>query len=162
MTDQIDRIDDLKVSVRGGEVLLRCFDEEWRLDGRETRKLISDLREALEALQVTDRGTGRTRDQILAAVLQLTDRGTGRTRNQILAAQYRAVFLTREPLDYAIRLANRLNRRDLMVLPVSALHDRHRFMGRGISEVIVDHAVILSERERATLDWLRLLIGRRG
>lgn len=142
MTDQTDQIDDLKVSVRDGEVLLSCFGEEWRLDGRETRELISNLREATDALE-------------------LTARRTGRTTKQILAAQYRAMFLTRGPLDYAMRLANHLNRRDLMVLPVSALHDHHRFTGRGISEVIVDHDVILSERERATLDWVRSLI-RRG
>jgi hypothetical protein len=48
-----DEIDDIKVSVRNGEVLLRCFDEEWYLDGPETRKLISDLREALDALELT-------------------------------------------------------------------------------------------------------------
>jgi hypothetical protein len=84
-----------------------------------------------------------------------TDRGTGRTTRQMEAAKPKAIFVC---ADHGCRrsrdLARKCGREDLELVAPSTLDWPNRFAGREISEIVVDHAVVLTAQQRETLHLL--------
>lgn len=79
---------------------------------------------------------------------QYSDRGTGRTTNQILYAPLNSVFVwCNERIDYPKDLARKLGRNDLKIVGTSILdHEGQRL--RGITnDVILDHATELNDEQ---------------
>ena len=75
-----------------------------------------------------------------------TIRGSGRTYRQIASAKEHAVFIwCSDMLELPRRIANSLNRKDILILGSSSLHSPDKFRNMEYSEVILDHDL-----------WLRL------
>jgi hypothetical protein len=78
----------------------------------------------------------------------MSDRQAGATSRQLQAAPHGAHFVwVNDTVSYPTRLARHLGRPDITVHPRWVLSDPHRL--RGLSALVLDHAVVLSDREAA-------------
>jgi hypothetical protein len=79
------------------------------------------------------------------------NRGTGRTTRQMEAAPRAAVYIwVNSRLDYPKQLARDIGRDDLIIVSPSWL-DSERFRGTALSGVVLDHAALLTYRQRMIL-----------
>ena len=140
MTDQED---DIKLSVRDGEVLMLAFGDEWRMNAAETRQLIRHLQEAEIYLDAIGHRIGRTTMQ-----MKVTKVGG-------------LYFVPRMSVGYMRHLAHHLNRNDLYVRPIDELAAPAQFIGAEWSDVTVDHACDLTPQYSEALRRLRPYIGRK-
>jgi len=80
------------------------------------------------------------------------ERGTGRTAALMRDTPRDAVFIVgfRNVVDYARRLAEKLQRDDLKIVPAEWLEQRN-WMGREFTGIVLDHDVRLSDRQQTML-----------
>jgi hypothetical protein len=72
------------------------------------------------------------------------DRGTGRTTKQMKEAKNKSVFVwCNEDLNYPKQLAKDLNK-DLEIVGPSWFEKEHRFVGRNLTGIVLDHATNLN------------------
>lgn len=72
----------------------------------------------------------------------LLARRSGLTTRQMQEAPHGAVYVwVNSRLDYPVRHARALGRNDLEIVPLSWL-DGHRWRGRDITGLVIDHAVV--------------------
>lgn len=75
---------------------------------------------------------------------------SGRTRKQMEKAPHNAVFVwPNGALRYPTDLAHSIGRSDLWIISPDRLRDRHRFYGRELGGVVLDHATRLSAEQDA-------------
>ena len=79
-------------------------------------------------------------------------RGSGTTTRQLKDAADGALFIAvnSSALDYTKSLARHLGRMDLWIYPPTALENQS-LRGRDYPEIVLDHAVQLTERQRSCL-----------
>lgn len=72
-----------------------------------------------------------------------SDRGTGRTTRQMLAAPQGAIYVSYGNVDYYRDLARKHGREDLKIYSDGQFtpRDAHRFYGRTFSGIVLDHAI---------------------
>lgn len=78
-----------------------------------------------------------------------SDRGTGRTRDQILKAKQNAIYIwPNRFLSYPRMLARSLDRLDIIFYSRDALkYNGEQLRGMEMSELIIDHAIKLTDEE---------------
>lgn len=89
-----------------------------------------------------------TESLVLRAFLHDPDRKAGRTRKQLLGCEYRAIYIcpNSHAASYTLELAKYLKREDL-VITTPAWLDYHNCKGRSFSDIVLDHATSLTEKE---------------
>lgn len=99
---------------------------------------------------------------MIQAQYQDSDRGTGRTTRQLNALKKNGVYLwCNSQVDYPRRLAAKMCRSDITVLPRSALGCADKYHGVQWSEFDVDHAfweTPASSKELGGLITMRSLV----
>jgi hypothetical protein len=74
--------------------------------------------------------------------------GSGRTTKQMREAPHGAVFVwCNGQLFYPRDLARHLGRADLEIVSPDSMREYHRFMGRKLSGLVIDHAAELNARQ---------------
>lgn len=77
------------------------------------------------------------------------DRGTGRTRRQLLAAPNRSMFVwCSEDIWYPRMLAHDIGRTDILIIAPSRLECPPTFQGIRFASVVLDHAAQLTPRQQ--------------
>jgi len=79
-------------------------------------------------------------------------RQTGASTRQMQKAPVGAVYIwINHALTYARNLAHQIGRDDLKIVSPDWL-DSHQYLGRELTGVVVDHATLLTEDQRAALE----------
>ena len=85
------------------------------------------------------------------------ERGTGRTKQQMLAAPHGALFVwVNQHIDYPRALAYHIGRGDLQIVSPGWLE--RNTQGREFSGIVVDHAADLSEEQVYALHCARIKV----
>jgi hypothetical protein len=83
----------------------------------------------------------------------------GWTTKQMQEAPVGAIFVwCNEALSYPRDLARALKRADLRIIAPPRMQDAHRWGGRWLSGVVVDHASRLTEEQCRAVDFLKCLV----